>query len=214
MSHDTNGLPQPVTVQLLFLSLYMLSIQKYLHLLLMTMIFTACGTEKETVDVPQEKDTMSNYAPQEKGTDPAELNLSMSAYRDSGMVNYHGIPLKVLVYFVEPQQDRTTSDAQEMDLLNNNDKKNTLYISMQSKNFDTSFVVYKKYFVDSLGADFLRESVFGTTTFQKLENMDDFIFTTFIGAPNSDDGLLVDFSFNRKKGIRVLSSKYPVMGDE
>jgi hypothetical protein len=175
----------------------------------------SCGSPEKDLETGTAYDSTEVYIEEQTGKDPAGMPCGMKDYKDSANVIYHGSDLKILVSFdCAENGNPVSSDKTEASLQNSHDRENILRLAFRSKKFDTSFVVYKKYFLDSLGRDFLKESVFGTTSFDRLEEKEDFIFTTFIGTAYSDDGMEVKFVFNRKKGIRVISSGYPDMGEE
>jgi len=173
-----------------------------------------CGTEKETVD-QEEKDTIiqPEYVGEETGTDPADLPCGLKGARDTFHTMYQGNDLRIVAMIDCPEEVQKPSDSIEEKYTNHLDRENITRIVLKGKKLDTSFFLMKKYFADSLGMEFLSQSVFGRTSFEEMSGKENFIFSTFIGRAYSDDGMVVKFSFNRKKGFRVLSTEYPEMGD-
>jgi hypothetical protein len=175
----------------------------------------SCGTEKETTENTDTQDTtaIENYVGEETGTDPAGMPCGLQGYRDSAHVSYRGSDLRIMVRIDCPGEVTVPDDSIERTYANRLDKENIVTISLKGKKIDTSFILLKKYFADSLGAEFLTESVFGNTSFEEISGKEDFVFTSFIGRAYSDDGMVVKFIFNRKKGIKVMSTAYPEMGE-
>lgn len=182
--------------------------------LIALLVIASCGSPEKDLETPPAYDSTEVYIEEQTGKDPEGMPCGMEDYKDSASISYRGSELKIRISFVCADENTVINDKIEAALQNSHDRDNILHLAFKSKKFDTSFVVYKKYFLDSLGEDFLKESVFGTTGFDHLEGKEDFVFTTFIGAAYSDDGMVVKFVFNRKKGFRVISADYPDMGEE
>jgi len=188
-------------------------LKKYLLFLLTSELLFACGSPEKDLEETPVHDSTEVYMEEQKGKDPAEFPCGLKGRSDTFTTHYQGSPLTIKVIYDCPDVIPMPADPAEQDLKVTDSIDNMLKLDFHGKKFDTSFVLMKKYFADSLGNDFLSESVFGNLGFQEISGKENFIFNVFVGRPYSDDGLNVTFELNRKKGIHVLSSDLPDFGE-